>query len=168
MSSKHEKTPLILKGEASSSDKLALICDVLMLGILLWNQLYYRMDMLFLIIPLLLIAVYFVLFGITAESYRFMADRLEIVHPLRKTVRIPYDTVFNFDMTAHDSFINITQGNKIKLYHTVGKTKRLTICRPHDIITFADMLKQNCPEFHTEQPKTNRLDVFFENKNNKA
>lgn len=168
MNNKQEKAPLLLKGESSGSDKLALICDVLMLGILLWNQLYYGMDMLFLIIPLGLIGIYLLLFCTTPESYRFADSSLEIVHPLRKTVRIPYDTVFNFDMTAHDSFINITQGNKIKLYHTVGKTKRLTICRPHDIITFADMLKQNCPEFHAEEPKTNRLDVFFENKNNKA
>lgn len=168
MSNKHEQEPLLLKGESGSSEKIALVCDVLMLAILLWNQLYYGMDMLSLIIPLALIGAYLVLFAVTAESYRFTADSLEIVHPLRKTVSIPYVAMFNFDMTAHDSFINITQGNKIKLYYTVGKTKRLTICRPRDIMTFADMLKQNCPEFHTEQPKANRLDVFFENKNNKA
>lgn len=167
MSNKHEKEPLLLKGESGSFEKIAMVCDVLMLAILLWNQLYYKMDMLFLIIPLVLIGVYLVLFGVTAESYRFTADRLEILHPLRKTVSIPYDAVFNFDTTVHDSFINITQGNKIKLYYTVGKTKRLTICRPRDIMTFADMLKQNCPEFHTEEPKSNRLDVFFENKHNK-
>lgn len=155
--------PLTLRSEVSSADVGALVCDVVMLAIFLWNQLYYGMDMLFLIIPLALIGVYLAVFCVVPEAYCFAESALEITHPLRKTVRISYETVFNFDAVAHDSFVNILQGNRVKLYHTVGKTKKLTICRPRDIIKFTDMLKQNCPEFQTEATQRNRLEVFFEN-----
>ena len=168
MNSKEMKTLVSIPGESSHADQGALICDVLMLVIFLWNQLYYGLDMLFLIIPLALIGIYLGVFCVITETYCFTETALEIRHPIRKTVRIPYDTVFNFDATAHDAFMNLLQSNKVKLYHTVGQRKRLTICRPRDIMTFTDALKQKCPEFHAEDSKPNRLEIFFADKNKES
>ena len=157
---------MTIRGEANGMDKGALVCDVIMLAILLWNQLRYGMDMLFLIIPLALIAVYLVLFGMVPDTYCFTKDSLEIVHRFRKKVKIPYETVFNYESSARDSFVNITQRNLVKVYHTVGTKKKLTACRPCDVESFVDALRTNCSEFH-EEPRKSRLDVFFEHHNEK-
>lgn len=152
---------MTIRGEASGIDKGALVCDLIMLGILLWNQLRYGMNMLFLIIPLALIGVYLVLFGMVAETYCFTKNSLEIRHKFRKTVEIPYETVFNYESSTRDSFINITQRNLVKVYHTVGTKKKLAVCRPCDVESFVNALRTNCSEFH-EEPRKSRLDVFFE------
>lgn len=155
---------ITIRGEASGMDKGALLSDVIILGILLWNQLRYGMNMLFLIIPLTLIGIYLILFGMVPDTYCFTKDSLEIVHKFRKRVKIPYETVFNYESSARDSFINITQRNLVKVYHTVGNKKKLTVCRPCDVESFVDALRTNCREFH-EEPRKSPLDVFFEHPN---
>ena len=154
-----------MQGEPGSTETCALVCDVLLLAMFLWNQLCYGMNMLLLIIMLLLIGVYLAIFGVIPEAYRFADRGLEIVHPLRKSVWIPYEAVFNFDATIHDSFINLLQGNKVKVYHIDGKTKKATVCRPRNAGAFVDVLKQKCPELHTDANANHRLETFFENEN---
>lgn len=151
----------IFKGETGGMDKGALVCDLLMLAICLWNQVRYGMDMMFLIVPLALIAVYLVMYGCVPEEYCFAESALEIRHRFRKTVCIPYDAMFNFEASERDSFINISHSNRVKLYHTAGKSRRLTVCRPCDVGGFTDMLKRMCPEFCMDEGKTSRLEVFL-------
>ena len=153
---------LTIRGEASLSDKGALICDAIMLGISAWNQIYYGMDMLFLIIPLTAIGIYLVLFGIIPETYCFVEGMLQITHRFRKTVEIPYESVFNYEAKSHDTFINITQSNLVKVYYLIGTTKAVAICRPRDVDAFVEALKENCNEFHRQSQK-NSLSVFFDN-----
>ena len=150
-----------LPGESSGLDKGALVCDLLMLGIFLWNQIRYGMDMLFLIIPLTLVGAYLLLFCVFAETYCFAETALEIQHRFRKTVAIPYDCVFNFEASAHDSFINILQSNKVKVYYTQGKGKKTIVCMPRDVETFVETLKWNCAEFHEDHKDVSKLEVFF-------
>lgn len=154
---------ITLPGESSAADKGALACTIIMLGIFIWNQIVYGMDMLICIIPLALLAVYFVLFGLFAEEYCFAETALEIRHRFRKTVEIPYGAVFNLEASARDSFINIVQSNKVKVYHLQGKKRRMTLCTPRDVATFVETLKWNCPEFHEENQEKSKLEVFFSN-----
>ena len=162
--SKRIPRQLVLAGEAGHAEKGALACDLIMLGIFVWNQIAYGIDMMFLIIPLALLAVYFVMFGLVAEEYRFAEAALEIQHRFRKTVVIPYDAVFNFEASARDSFINIVQSNKVKVYHAQGTQKKMTMCTPKDVATFVETLKWNCPEFHEEPQEKSKLEVFFGDK----
>lgn len=150
----------VIQGESSGLDKGALVCDGIMLAICLWNQLRYGMDMLFLIIPLVGIGAFLFVFGVMPETYHFTDHALEIVHKFRKTKYIPYETVFNYEASARDSFVNITQKNLVKVYYTEKGKKQLVLCRPCGVETFVDALKANCSEFHEEQ-KQSRLDVFF-------
>ena len=106
---------ITLPGESSLLDKGALTCDLVMLGIFLWNQIRYGMDMLFLIIPLVLLGIYLLLFCVYPEEYFFTDAGLEVHHKFRKMVVIPYDAVFNYEASSHDSFINILQNNKVKV-----------------------------------------------------
>lgn len=154
---------LTIRGEVNKSDLGALVCDVVMLAIFLWNQIRYGMNMLFLIIPLFCVGVFIVVFGIVPEQYRFGETSLEIVHRFRKDTKIPYETVFNYDALAHDSYLNILQGNTVKVYHTVGGKKKLTVCRPQDVESFTEVLKINCPEFHSKEKGQVSLEVFFDN-----
>lgn len=156
---------LTIQGKSGGGDIGALVCDIIMVVILLWNQIRYGMDMLFLIIPLILIGFGIVVFGIIPETYCFTETALEVTHKFHRTVRIPYETVFNFDAAAQDRFINILRSNTVKVYHTVGKKKKLTVCAPQDVEGFVDALKANCPEFHVQGQKKSRLAVFFEGRN---
>ena len=152
---------LTIQGEAGGLEKSALACDAFMLGILGWNQIRYGMDMLFLIIPLVLVGIYLLLFGVIAEAYYFINDSLEIRHRFRKTIAIPYDAVFQYEAQAHDSFINIAQSNKVKVYYAQGHKKSVVLCRPEDTELFVETLKWNCPEFHENPKEKSRLEVFF-------
>jgi len=151
-------------GEASMVDKAAFICDLIMLGIFICNQMLYGMNMLFLIIPLVLVGLYLLLFCVISEEYCFTYESLEIRHRLKKTVTIPYDSVFNYEASVRDTFINITQSNKVKVYHESLGKKRCTLCTPKDVTSFVDVLKKNCPEFHEESKETSALEVFLKNK----
>ena len=156
---------LTLIGESSTFDKGAFICDVIMIGVFLWTQLFYQMNLLFLIIPLSLIGIYLVLFCVLPEKYHFEEDALEIHHKFRKTVKIVYASVFNYDSTVKDSFINIFQSNTVKVYYSVNTKKRVTLCTPKDVSTFVETLKWNCPEFREDSTKQNSLEVFFQKRN---
>ena len=151
---------LSLQGETGGLEKGALVCDGIMLAIFLWNQLRYGMNMMFLIAPLTLIGVFLFAFGVTPETYCFTENGLEIIHKYRKTKRIGYDTVFNFEASARDSFINITNKNLVKVYYTAGRKKCLAVCRPCDVESFVEALKANCCELQ-DTAKNSRLDVFF-------
>ena len=156
---------LTLIAESSTFDKGALICDVIMIGIFLWTQLFYQMNMLFLIIPLTLVGIYLVLFCVVPEKYHFGEDALEIHHKFRKTVKIAYESVFNYDSTTKDSFINIFQSNSVKVYYTVETKKRAILCTPKDVSSFVEILKWNCPEFWEDSTKQSSLEVFFQKGN---
>ena len=157
----HNKKEKVLPGEASGMDKSALICDLVMLGIFVWNQLRYGMNMLFAIIPLAVIGVYLLLFGVLPETYCFTQTALEIRHKVRRTQLIAYEEVFNYEASSKDTFININQHNVVKIYYMAGKKKRVVSCRPCDVETFVEILKANCPEFDVpSQPSC--LDVFLE------
>ena len=143
-------------------DKCALLCDCFMLAICIWNQFRYSMNMLFLIVPLTLIGIGLIIFGIVSEQYHFTETTLEITHRFRKKLVIPYASVFNYEALARDPFLFITQQNTVKVYYSVGNKKRMFMCRPKDAPTFVEVLRNNCVEFHADAQKKSKLDVFFE------
>ena len=151
---------LVIKGEVGRLEIVAAVCDVFMLSIFLYNQIFYGINMLFLIIPLIVIGLYLLFFGIIPEKYRFTDTSLEIWRISNKTATIFYDQVFNLEVTARDGFVNLLQDNKVKIYHTAGKSKRSTICKPRDVDNFAKELKKRCPEF-AEDGQNSKLEVFF-------
>lgn len=159
---KSEKSdaPLRISGEIGRGELGALVCDVLLLGVFLYNQLFYGLDMWFLILPLLAIGLYLALFGVIPEKYLFTETSLEIWHLFYKAAVIPYEAVFNLETSERDSFVNLLQDNKVKIYHTAGRAKRLTICRPQNVVAFAEELKKRCPEFE-EDGQESKLDIFF-------
>ena len=153
---------LIIRGEVENFEIGAFACDVILLAIFLCNELCYGMHMPFLTIPLFLIGLYFLLFELIPEQYCFTDTALEIRHRFRKTTVIAYDAFFNFEATEHDSFINILRNNSVKVYYTVGKSRRATVCRPRNVSAFTDALKKYCPEFQAEEQTDSRLNIFFE------
>lgn len=158
---------LTIHGETSSADKGALVCDLLMIGIFTWNQIRYGMNMLFFIVPLVLIGLWLASFALIPEIYHFTASALEITHKFRKAVKIPYEWVFNYEASVHDSFVNILHRNTVKIYYTEDGKKRMVLCRPRDAEAFVDALKANCPEFCVEGSDS-KLQVFFDYRNKKA
>lgn len=158
--SAERKCSLTMNGEAGRAEIGALVCDGLMLGMFLYNQFAYGLDMLFLIFPLFLIGLYLLVLCVFPEKYRFTETALEIQGAFSKTVRIPYESVFNLDARYRDGFVNLLQENKAKVYYTAGKSKRLTVCRPKNARVFAEELKKRCPEFDVQGQKSN-LEVFF-------
>lgn len=157
------KQPVQLRsfpGEVSGVEVGALACDLLMLGIFLWDQIVHRMDMLFAIIPLTLIGLW-LFFWVFPETYRFAEEGLQITHKFKKTVTVPYGAVFNYEATARDGFLNLLQGNRVKLYYTQGKKRLAVTCLPRDVSGFVETLKTNCPEFWEPDREKSRLAVFF-------
>ncbi len=154
-----------IKGESGNTEKAALVCDIIMLSVFLWNQIRYGLNMLYLIIPLTLIGLYLFFFCIVPEEYCFDESSIKICHKFREAVEIPYQTVFNYEAAKKDSFINIGNSNKVKLYYQVDEKKKAVICRPRDVESFVNLLKSNCPEFHEDSDKKSRIEVFFDNNN---
>ncbi len=152
----------VICGEVEKFGVGAFVCDVILLVIFLWNELRYGVHMHFLTVPLFLLGLYFALFELTPEQYCFTDTALEIRHRFRKTTVIAYDVFFNFEATVHDSFVNILRNNSVKVYYTVGKSKRATVCRPRNVDAFVNALKRYCPEFQTGEHTDSRLNVFFE------
>lgn len=155
----------MIKGESGNTEKAALVCDIIMLAVFLWNQIRYGLNMLYLIIPLTLIGLYLFIFCVVPEEYRFDENSIKICHRFRKTVEISYQAVFNYEAAKKDSFINIGNSNKVKLYYQVDGKKKAVICRPRDVESFVDLVKTNCPEFNEDSDKKSRIEVFFENNN---
>lgn len=153
------------RGESSASDVGALVCDLIMLGVFVWNQIRYGMNMLFLIIPLALLGIYLLLFCVLPEQYHFSEALIEVRHTFRKTVSIPYDAVFNYEAASRDSFINLLQKNRVKIYYFQNKKKKVMICMPRDVASFVETLKWNCPEFYEEPNEKSKLEVFFNSNN---
>lgn len=162
-----EKNRLMLAGETSFSDKGVFVCDLLLLGVFIWNQFIYKMDMILLIIPLLLIAIWIAVFALTPENYCFTDSSLEITHKFRKTLQISYENVFNYDASTRDKFLNILQKNEVKVYYyTATGNKRAVLCSPKNVGAFIEMLWEKCPEFYDEEH--NNLQVFFDHLSNKG
>ena len=155
-----KKITLTIPGEVSKGDLGALVCDGVMLAILLWNQIRYEMNMLFLIIPLFLVGLYLSASAFFPESYCFTETQLQITHAFRRKICIPYEAVFHYDASARDSFVNILQSNWVKVYYFDGTKKKMLLCRPRDAAGFAEALRSNCPEFYNEEKS--KLDVFFD------
>ena len=153
---------LTIKGEAGKTEKAALVCDMIILAVFLWDQIRYGLNMLFLIIPLAAIGLYLALFCVVPEEYCFSEDSLRIQHRFRKPVSIPYASVFNYEASAKDSFINIGRSNKVKLYYELRGKKRAALCRPRDVETFVETLIKKCPEFREEPGGKSSIEVFFD------
>ena len=119
--------------------------------------------MLFFIIPLALIGLWLVLFCIFPETYRFVEEELQITHKFKKTITVSYTSVFNFDSVSRDGFINLLRSNRVKVYYTQGKKRRVIICTPRDVEGFVETLKINCPEFDLPEQNSSQLAVFFDN-----
>ena len=151
---------LIIKGEVGRAEIGALVCDVLLLGAFVYNQVFYGLDMWFLILPLLIIGVCLVVFEIIPERYHLTETSLEVWHLTKRIAHISYESVFNLEVIARDGFINLLQENKVKVYHNAGKSKKLTICKPSDVYTFTEELKKRCPEFD-DNMQNSKLEVFF-------
>ena len=132
-----------------------------MLGMFLWNQIVYRMDMLFLIIPLTMIGLW-LFCGIFPETYRFAEEELQITHKFRKTIMVSYTSIFNYDAVSQDGFINLLRSNRVKVYYTQGKKRRVIACTPRDVEGFVEALKANCSEFDIPEHENSRLAVFFD------
>lgn len=151
---------LVISGEVGRLEIGAVVCDVFILGVFIYDQIFYGMNMWFLILPLIVIGLYLVLFGIVPDRYHFTETSLEIWHFSNKIANISYGAVFNLEVIARDGFANLLQENKVKVYHTTGKSKKLTVCKPCDVYTFEKELKKRCPEF-VEDTQNSKLDVFF-------
>lgn len=162
-----DKQMPIIPGEASRADLGALVCDIIMLVIFLWNHIYYKMNMLFLIVVLVFVGIYISIFGIVPERYCFSANALEITHRFRKKICIPYEAVFNYDASARDTFVNLLQSNTVKVYYTAGTKKKLMVCRPRDAELFTELLRAKCPEFQPEPGKHTGVEVFINHQQNK-
>lgn len=156
---------LTIKGEAGGTEKAALACDIIILTIFLWDQLWYGLNMLYLIIPLVAVGLYLVLFCLVPEEYCFTDESLRILHRFRKVVSIPYISVFNYESSVKDSFVNIGRSNKVKLYYELFGKKKAVLCRPRDVETFVEAIKKNCPEFHEVPDKNRSIEVFFDKNN---
>lgn len=153
---------LTIKGEAGNTEKAALACDVIIFAVFLWDQIRYGLNMLYLIIPLAAIGLYLAIFCIVPEEYCFGDDSLRIQHRFRKTFLIPYVSVFNYESSAKDSFINISHSNKVKLYYELCEKKKVVLCRPRDVETFVEMIIKKCPEFREESDNKKRIEIFFD------
>ena len=151
---------LTLTGEVNKKDLAAFLCDLLMLGVFLYNHIFYDLNMWFGIIPLLIIGIYLGLFCVIPEKYRFTETSLEIWHLCFTVTTIPYTSVFNYEFTQKDHFINLLQDNKVKVYYTKNNSKRLTVPRPKDVHAFVGELKKRCPEFE-DNNQPGKLDVFW-------
>ena len=154
---------LTFKGETGNFEKTALVCDIIMLVIFIWDQIRYGMNLFFLIIPLVVIGVYLIVFCMMPEEYCFSESVLMIQHRFRRAVLIPYESVFNYESSARDSFVNIGHNNKVKLYYQVDDKKKAVICRPRDVESFVEAVRMKCPEFCEELDKKSRIEVFFDN-----
>ena len=147
------------RGKPSSAEKASLVCDVFILLIFLWDQLRYGMDMLALIVPLFAIGVFLAFSIAFPEEYSFTEDMLEIGKKWHAPIKIPYESVFNYESVSHDSFINLLMENKVKVYFTDRGKKKVKTCLLGDVDSFVEALRTRCPEFQEEQKS--KLEVFF-------
>ena len=154
---------LTFYGQVNRTETVAFVCDVFLLAMFLMDQFIYGLNMGVLILPLTLIGLYLLFFGALPERYVFTKETLEIWNIACKTASIPYQNVFNLDITRKDGFVNVIRQNKVKVYYTTGKKKKLIICNPRVVDDFSDELKKRCPEFEVDWKNSN-LKVFFENK----
>ena len=154
---------LIIRGETVFAEKGALVCALFMLMLFLWNQFRYGMNMMIFIIPLTLMCLYLVIVCTVPEYYCFTESELEIRRRWGVIRRISYHSVFNLESSVHDSSINLLQGNKVKLYYLNNGRKTLSVCRPVDVETFTDILRERCAEFNEDTENNSRLEVFFKN-----
>ncbi|MBR5236739.1 MAG: hypothetical protein IKW06_05165 [Clostridia bacterium] len=151
---------LILRGEVGRTEFGAVACDVLLLGVLIYNQILHGLNMWFLILPLVLIGFYLVVFGILPERYCFTASSLEIWNFFYKVDCISYETVFNLEAKSRDNFVNLLQENKVKLYYSKGKSHRMVICKPKNVHAFVEELKGRCPGL-AEDESESKLESFL-------
>lgn len=159
-------TSIVISGKADNRDILVLACDHFILGVFLWDQLRYGMDMLFIIIPLAAIAVYLIWNVLEPEQYCFTDTKLEIRQSLRHPTIILYENVFNMDVTKHDDFVNISRDDTVKLYYTKGKRKTTIICRPTETDRFIELIRTNCSVFHLDTFPKSDLDILFSKQDN--
>ena len=154
-----------INGTTCRTDICAFTCDMLLLCVFLYNQIFYGMNMWFLILPLFLIGIYLAFSGFVPEKYFFTETSLEIRHGFYKVTDIPYEDVFNLEAKGKDNFINLLQENRVTVYYTAGKRKKASVCRPENIHVFEEELKKRCPVFNGNEQKS-RLSVFFNEKQN--
>lgn len=141
---KEGKSETVFHGVAGSIDKVAFVCNTFVLVIFLYDQFFANMNMWMLIIPMALIEVYLLLFCLLPEDYCFTAESLEIHHRCRKTMIIPYSSIFDSDSERKDTSLNITKSNSVKVYYASGNKKRVKICRLKEVDLFVELLQEKC------------------------
>ena len=152
---------LVILGQINRIETAALVCDVLLLCVFVVDQVFFSLNMWLLILLLLIIGLYLFLFGLFPERYIFTPEALEIRNLIYKSGSIPYNDVFNLEITRRDRLINLVQQNKIKVYYyTTGNNKKLVICRPRDVDSFSEEMRKRCPEFDDDWQESS-LNVFF-------
>ena len=152
---------LTIKGRAGRLEKIALICDAVMLAVFAYDAIRYGMDMLFLILPLAAIGLYLAVACLCPEEYHFTGEALEIRRRPGKTTVIPYESVFNYEADIRDPFLNADRSDTVKLYYRAGG-KKAALCRPRDAGAFLEAVKTNCPEFQEDPDGQSSLEVFFD------
>ena len=136
------KQGIVFKEKTQRSATFALGCTVVMLGIFLWVQLVYNLDMLFAIIPLNIVGICIYLFCMVPHEYVFSNTCLEIQHKFFKPLRIPYELIYDYELNIKDNFLNITADDGIKVYYEVGKKYKFVSCYPENSLAFAEELKR--------------------------
>lgn len=158
-----EPALLIITAGIGYAETGALVCDVFLLCMFFYNQIFHGLNMWFVIVPLLIIGLYLTFFGIIPEKYHFTDNSIEVWQLGRKSAAVSYESVFDYEATVRDNFINLLQENKVKIYYTSGKTKKMTICKPHNVHIFVEELKKRCIQLSKDTHDGN-LKVFFKNK----
>lgn len=144
------------KGKSGLFEKIALICNSFLCVLFLYDTIFSEIRLLFVLIPIIIIEAYIIIFCILPDKYCFTNDHIEILHFLKKTIKIDYVDVFNMDAEIKDNFINITKNNEIRIYYTNKSKKRSIVFKTKESIKFVDAIKKYCPVFkETVESNTN-------------
>ncbi len=150
-----------IRGKIRPTDLVAFYCDLFMLVLLIWTQIKYGLQLLFLILPLLSIGIYLALFCLIPESYAFEIDALMIRHPFRKQKAISYTAVFNYEYAVSERFSRIKGNAQGKVYYTANGKNKMAVCLPEDGNRFSEAIYCNCPVFQEENGEKSRLETFL-------
>ena len=143
---------IVIKGKVQTLDVIAIACNAAMLVLFLWIHIVYRLDMLFMIVPLTILEIYLFFFCLLPYEYVFCGNGLEIRHKLWKTQVVQYASVYDYEAHVKDEFLNVTENNEVKLYYRNERKYRMIKCYPSDVEYFVSQLKGHCSALH--QAKT--------------
>lgn len=156
-----ENKIMMIKGKVQAWDILVVCCDIVMLVLFLWIHVIYQFDMLFVIIPLIILGGYFGFYCLVPYEYIFNTECLEIRHRFYKAQLIPYVSVYEYEMRTKDGFLHVTENNQVKLYYQEKKKYRFVRCNPGDIEMFVTLLKKRCEKLHSKKETKTRLEKLI-------